>query len=195
MKTAITRRSFLLGLPAIGAVSAISTSGCKSVPGEYVVSLASRGIGCAVGIVLNECNMSHDTRAAVIDLMERIVAVTPGPGETLTVTWGTEAKKHIDSLVSEGKVSPLVGAIALAAFAVAVYGYTILETRYPHVRIIRSLTCAAVEGFALGFIMAFKVNKSSLYQCDTDAYRILSTSPQVSALKNLVEVVAQSDDK
>ena len=192
MRNAITRRSFLLGIPAI---SAIGTSGCKSVPGEYAVSLASRGIGCAVGIVLNECNMSHETRAAVIDLMERIVAVTPGPGETLTVTWGTEAKKHIDSLVSEGKVRPLVGAIALAAFAVAVYGYTILETRYPHARIVRSLTCAAVEGFALGFIMAFKVNKSSLYQCDTDAYRILSTSPQVSALKNLVEVVAQSNDK
>lgn len=194
---AITRREFLFKLPLIGAAGCafVSLPGCRSVPAASVVALAARGIGGAAGLVLNDCRLSDETRRAVVRLMERVVAVTPGAGETLTATWISAAKAHVDSLVAAGKVKPLVGAIALAAFAVIVRAYALLELRYPHVKFVRELTCAAVDGFAAGFLATFRPDGIVVQSYDVEAYNSLSADPGVSALRNLVDAVAQSAEK
>ena len=125
MSAAITRRELLAG--AAGTAVVVSVPGCKSIPGTEVVYLAAKGIGGAAGLVLNECGLSAEMRSALVSVVQAVMDATPGPGEGLTETWIGAAKRHIESLTAEGKVKPLVGAVALAAFAV-VPGIKVQET-------------------------------------------------------------------
>ena len=155
----------------------------------------ARGIGGAVGLVLNDCRISPETRGVIVRLMEDVVATTPGAGETLTATWGAAAKRHIDSLVEAGKVKPLVGAVAIVAFAVVLRGYILIELRHPQVKLVRELTCAAVDGFAAGFLATFRPDGVTAQTYDVDAYNALAAAPDVISLRNLVDAVAKTGGK
>lgn len=192
MGAGMTRRAFVCGLPAV-AVAA--SPGCKTLPGMEAVELAARGIGGAAGLVLNDCSLSPETRRTLACVMERIVAITPGAGESLTETWTTEAKKHVDGLVAGGKCRPLVGAVALAAFAVVVRAYVLLELRYPEIRVARELAFAAVDGFAAGFLATFRPSGLAVQAYDVAVYRELSASAEAMALRNLAAVVAEEGGK
>ena len=193
MSAAVTRRELLAG--AAGTAVVVSVPGCKSIPGTEVVYLAAKGIGGAAGLVLNECGLSDEMRAALVSVVQAVMDATPGPGEGLTETWIGAAKRHVESLAAEGKVKPLVGAVALAAFAVVVYAYTLIEIRHPQVRVVRELAFAAVDGLAAGFLATFRPTGLSVQDYDVEAYKALRAYSGVTVVRGLVAAMAQTEGK
>ena len=193
MSAAITRRELLAG--AAGTAVVVSVPGCKSIPGTEVVYLAAKGIGGAAGLVLNECGLSAEMRSALVSVVQAVMDATPGPGEGLTETWIGAAKRHIESLTAEGKVKPLVGAVALAAFAVVVYAYTLIEIRHPQVRVVRELAFAAVDGLATGFLATFRPTGLSVQDYDVEAYKALRAYSGVTVVRTLMAAMAQTGGK
>lgn len=192
----ITRRELLSGAVTTAVVAAVAGgAGCKSIPGTEIVYLAGKGIGGAAGLVLNECGLSDEARTALVSIVTKIMEVTPGPGEALTDTWLDAAKSHVAELVADGKVQPLTGAVAFAAFAVVVYAYTLVEVRHPAIRVVRELTFAAIDGLAAGFLATFKPTKLVVLDYDVEAYKALTAYSGVTVLRGLTAAIAQSGKK
>ena len=182
MSAAVTRRELLAG--AAGTAVVVSVPGCKSIPGTEVVYLAAKGIGGAAGLVLNECGLSDEMRAALVSVVQAVMDATPGPGEGLTETWIGAAKRHVESLT-----------VALAAFAVVVYAYTLIEIRHPQVRVVRELAFAAVDGLAAGFLATFRPTGLSVQDYDVEAYKALRAYSGVTVVRTLTAAMAQTGGK
>lgn len=193
MSATLTRRELLAG--AAGTAVVVSVPGCKSIPGTEVVYLAGKGIGGAAGLVLNECGLSAEMRSALVSIVRAVMDATPGPGEGLAETWIGAAKRHVESLAAEGKVKPLAGAVALAAFAVVVYAYTLIEIRHPQVRVVRELAFAAVDGLAAGFLATFRPTGLSVQDYDVEAYKALRAYSGVTVVRTLTAAMAQTGGK
>jgi hypothetical protein len=195
----VTRRELLMAVPVVTAAVAVApASGCKSTPGTSAVYLVAKGIGGAAGLVLNDCALPPEARSALVSVVTAVMGATPGPSETLTTTWVGAAKKHVESLVADGKVKPLVGTIALAAFTVVAYAYTLLEIRHPQVRAVRELAFAAVDGLASGFLATFRPTGLIVQTYDVAAYKALRAYSGVLVLRNLTATaaaMAQSGEK
>ena len=166
----MTRRELLAGT----AVAALA-GGCSPSPGERGVYLVAKGIGLAAGLVIAECKLSPEARLALATVVERIVSAVPGPGERPVSAWLALARRHVDSMVSDGRVSPLAGAVAVAAFAIVVHAYAIVEARHPQVGAVRRLACAAVSGLAAGVLSVLRAKNPSVQGYDTEAYKALGS--------------------
>jgi len=193
----VTRRDLLAGAAGTAVVAVVATeaAGCKSIPGMEAVYLAGKGIGGAAGLVLNECSLSQDTRDLLVSVATAVMNTTPGPGEGLSETFIGAAKRHVDALVAAGKVKPLTGAVVIAAFAVVVYAYALLEIKFPQVRVVRELMCSALDGFMAGFLATFKPTKLTVLDYDVEAYKALKAYAGVTVLRGLVAAMAQTEQK
>lgn len=186
MNDNITRRELLFGVPLLLASGAPVASGCRSLPVASSVEIAGRGIGVAVGALLNKLDLDPSVRRVLASAVEKVLTDTPGPGEDPVATWGAAAQQLINNRVAEGRLTPFGGAVALAAFVVVLHAYMLLERRYPEIRTVRSLACAAVDGFSTGFLAAFKPISLDLQPLDAEAYDELKQDPAVLALENLL---------
>ena len=196
MSALVTRRELLGGAAGTAVVvAATGAAGCKSIPGMEVVYLAGKGIGGAAGLVLNECRLSQETRDLLVSVATAVMNATPGPGEGLSETFIGAAKRHIDALVAEGRVKPLTGAVVIAAFAVVVYAYALLEIKFPQVRAVRELMCSALDGFMAGFVGTFRPTKLTVMDYDVAAYKALRAYAGVTVLRGLVTAMAQTEEK
>lgn len=175
----MTRRDFLAGASgaaAVTATTAVAVPGCTTIPGERTVYLVGKGIGMAAGVVMCQCRLSAEALATLATLVEKVMEATPGPGEAMASTWIGAAKRHVESLVAAGKAKPVTAAVALAAFAVVVYAYALVEMRHPQVGVVRKLACAAVDGLAEGVLAVVRPAKGAAPDgsYDAAAYKALS---------------------
>lgn len=192
----ITRRDFLIGTPgaaAVTAVTAVAVSGCQSIPIERVVYLIGKGIGLAAGVVVCECSFSSETREALAAVVEKVMTVTPGSDEARATTWIGAAKRYIESLVAAGKIKPVTAAVVLAAFAVVVYAYTLIEMRHPQVGVVRKLACAAVDGLAEGVLAVVRSSVRSATDYDVEAYKALLAYSGTVVLQMLTAAAAAAE--
>ena len=190
----MTRRDFIAGASGTAAVVTVAAPGCTSMPGERAVYLVSRGIGLAAGMVVCECGLSAEAREALAAVVEKVMDATPGPGEAMATTWIGAAKRHLEALVAAGKAKPVPAAVALAAFAVVVYGYALVEMRHPQVGAVRRLVCAAVDGFAEGVLAVVRPSARTMPDCacDAAAYKALQAYSGTAVLKAFAAAVTAS---
>ena len=183
MRNGTTRRRLLFGIPLLFASG---LPGCKSISTASAVEVAGRGIGVAAGVLLSRLDLDPDVRRALRVVVETVLKVVPGAGEDLVTTWGAAAQEHINNRIAEGKLTPFGGAVALAAFVVVIHAYVLLEHRHPEIRTVRSLACAAIDGFTAGFLTVFAPTELDLKPLDAEAYDELKRDPAVLALENLL---------
>lgn len=149
----VSRKDFILGAAAAGATA---VSGCKHLPTVDAVKLAAKAIGGATGLVLNECDIPSEARAAIIEITEKVLPCIPEIGVPLETAWTPIAQAHVDKLIADGKIDAALGPVIMAAFKLVVRGFALLEQKYPAVRTSRELLEAAVSGFGEGLLDTLK---------------------------------------
>lgn len=151
----VSRKEFILGAAAAG-VTATAVSGCKHLPTVDAVNLAAKAIGGATGLVLNECDIPDNARAAIIEITEKVLPCVPEIGVPLETAWTPIAQAHVDKLIADGRIDAALGTVIMAAFKLVVRGFALLEQKYPEVRTSRELLEAAVSGFGDGILDTLK---------------------------------------
>ena len=151
----MTRLAFLTGLVAL------AVTGCKTVPTADTVYLVAHAGGSATALVMNETKLDADKRTIIRDITKEVRECTPEVGQTLEAAWTPIAQAHTDLLVEEGKIDTAEGAVIMAGFKTVMVGVTLLETRYPQIRVNRDLLNAFITGFTDGFLAKFDVNCNS----------------------------------
>ena len=149
----MNRREFLKGC-TLSAVAAVS--GCKHAPTEDGMKKIAYAFGGTTGFALDQYDIDEKSRNAIIDIVSRGYTVVPDEGQTVFDAWKDIAKRHVESLVTGGRITAMQGDLILSAFDLVLKGVALLVERYPDVGTYGSLTVAAIEGFCSGFLAVYK---------------------------------------
>lgn len=156
-----------------------SATGCKSVPTNDTMYMTSYAVGVATGLISNNTKIDNDTRNAICDIINIVRQCVPETNQTFEVAWMPIAVKHVEKLITEGKLNVAQGKMVITAFSLACQGIDyIFEIRYPSAKTYRDLVIAAIDGFADGFLTVFKPINGALaspatLQYDVEAYNWL----------------------
>ena len=149
----MNRREFLKGC-TLSAVAAVS--GCKHVPTEDSVRKIASAFGGTTGLVLDQCELDSKSQDVIIYIVTLGYTIVPSEGQTIFDSWKDIARRHVESLITGGRITAMQGDLILSAFDLVLKGIALLVERYPDVGTYGSLTTAAVEGFCNGFLAVYK---------------------------------------
>lgn len=149
----MNRREFLTGCTM--AAAAVVT-GCKHVPTEDSVRKIASAFGGTTGFVLDQCELDSKSQDVIIYIVTLGYTIVPSEGQTVFDAWKDIARRHVESLVTGGRITAMQGDLILSAFDLVLKGVALLVERYPDVGTYGSLTTAAVEGFCNGFLAVYK---------------------------------------
>lgn len=164
----------VVGALVIGlyVLSIILIGGCKSVPTPEAMYRISSACGTAAGLIVNETKITAEGKAALIEVVQDVRTSVPKTNETFTAAWTPIAQKHVDELISKGKLDKGEGLIVMQAFGVATLGIDYVFERYPEAKQYEQLVSAATDGFTYSLLSSLgatpkAVNNPYLKSCAT----------------------------
>ena len=167
----MNRLTFILA--AVACIAVMGIVGCKHIPTADTVYMVAHAGGTGTALVMNETSLDAAKRIIIRDIMKEVRECTPEVGQTLEAAWTPIAQAHTDLLVEEGKIDTATGVVIMTGFKTVMVGVTLLETRYPQVRVSRDLLSAFITGFTDGFLAKFDV------YCDGDDCRDLEAAAPI----------------
>lgn len=143
-------KKIILGI--VAAFTAILT-GCKTTPSTDTMYSSSYAIGVSAALVMNQTKISDEDRNIIIDIVNEVNASVPDTNTTFSVAWTTIAQKHVDDLVTAGKLDEAQSKIIMSLFTAAVktIDYVVYK-RYPVVGQNIELIEAVTHGFCNGLL-------------------------------------------
>ena len=148
----------VLFIAAFAFIGLMKLVGCKTRPNIDKVNRAFYYGGATISIVMNETSLSKEKRVVIRDVFVDIKSCNPEVGQPLEAAWTPIAQKHVDALVSDGKIDSATGVVIMAGFHTAMTGVNLIEQHYPEIREDRDLLSAAVAGLTDGFLEHFIVD-------------------------------------
>ena len=153
----------ILLIAAFAFIGLMKLTGCKTKPNVDKVNRAfyygvAHAGGTGTALVMNETSLSKEKRVVIRDVFVDIKSCNPEVGQPLEAAWTPIAKKHVDALVSDGKIDSATGVVIMAGFHTAMTGVNLIEQHYPEIREDRDLLSAAIAGLTDGFLEHFIVD-------------------------------------
>lgn len=143
---------------AFAFIGLMKLAGCKTTQSIDKVNRAFYYGGTTISLVMNETSLSKEKRVVIRDVFVDIKTCNPEVGQPLEAAWTPIAQKHVDALVSEGKIDSATGVVIMAGFHTAMTGVNLLEQHYPEIRKDRDFLSAAISGLTDGFLEHFIVD-------------------------------------
>lgn len=173
-------------LAAAACIAVVEIIGCKHIPTSDPVYMVAHAGGTGTALVMNETSLDATKRTVIRDIMKEVRECTPEVGQTLEAAWTPIAQAHTDLLIEEGKINATAGADIMTGFKTVMVGVTLLENRYPQVRVSRDLLSAFITGFTDGFLAKFDV------YCDGDDCRDLEAAAPILCDRSVVTEVRRT---
>ena len=151
----------VLLLIAFAFVGLMKLTGCKTRLNVDNINRIFYYGGASTALVMNETSLEKEKRIVIYDVFVDIRACNPEVGQPLEAAWTPIAQKHVDILVTEGKIDAGTGVVIMAGFRTAMAGVNLLEQHHPEIREDRDLLSAAITGFTDGFLERFIVDPES----------------------------------
>lgn len=142
---------------AFAFIGLMKLTGCKTRPNVDNINRIFYYGGSGTALVMNETSLNKEKRVVIYDVFVDIKACNPEVGQPLEAAWTPIAQKHVDLLVTEGKIDAATGVVIMAGFRTAMAGVNLLEQHHPEIREDRDLLSAAIAGFTDGFLERFIV--------------------------------------
>ena len=138
---------------------------------------ASSAVGVATGYVVNHTRMTDNTKTSINEVLSVVSTVVPEPGKSFSETWTPIAKEHIQTFVSNGKLTESESSLVISAFEVICDGMDyIFGVKYAEVGNYMELVNSAIHGFCNGFtsvVVPSTVMQASNLEWDEEAYAYL----------------------
>lgn len=136
----------------IAIIAALVVSGCDKLPTVEKIETVSKLAGTSAAMVVNMTKIDEQSKAVIIEIMDRVSETVPQAGETFYDVWTPIAGVYVEKLVSDGKIDEAQGKIILACFGTACQGIDyIFDVKYPKAREYKNLVEAAIHGFIDGY--------------------------------------------
>jgi hypothetical protein len=137
---------------AVALVGLCAITGCKSLPTVDKIESVSRLAGTSAAMVVNMTKIDEQSKAVIIEIMDKVELAVPQTNQTFTEVWTPIAKEYVAKMVADGKIDEGQGQLILSGFTIACNGIDyVFDVRYPKARQYKELVEAAVHGFIAGY--------------------------------------------
>lgn len=172
--------SNIKSMAIVTLVGLFAIAGCNPTPTAEKIASVSKLAGTSAAMVVNMTKIDEQSKAVVIEIMDKVEMTIPQTNQTFTEAWTPIAKEHVGKLISDGKINDVQGQLILSGFSIACNGIDyIFDVRYPKAREYKELLEAAVHGFIGGYKSVYSTSSlksgSASPEYDKEAYDYLKS--------------------